>query len=213
MERRGADSLWSGRGRDRHALITAGLRSGYFAAVVALDAFAARGRLAGVGVGLPEVVRLQKERPDEIELIIRNDTQRERTLRIGFAFPPEIVPQSDDLTTRLPAGTKLSRVKWPCVPRRRGQYLLEFCHLEAYSSLGFWAVRGRLPCKTELRVYPNLFDERRHVASLFLNRGTTASTRSAQWERDGSSRNCESTAGATVSRISTGKRQRSADTW
>jgi uncharacterized protein (DUF58 family) len=37
--------------------------------------------------------------------------------------------------------------------------------------MGFWAVRTSQPARAELRVYPNLFDERKNVAALFLRRG------------------------------------------
>ena len=37
---------------------------------------------------------------------------------------------------------------------------------------GFWTLRSRQPLATELRVYPNLFTERKQLAALFLNRGT-----------------------------------------
>ena len=57
--------------------------------LVIYDALAARGGLRGVRVILPEVVRLQKDRPGTIELRIQNDAQRARRLRLGFAFPRE----------------------------------------------------------------------------------------------------------------------------
>ena len=43
--------------------------------------------------------------------------------------------------------------------------------MEAASPLGFWAKRQRQECRCEVRVYPNLFAERRQVAALFLRRG------------------------------------------
>ena len=46
--------------------------------LVIYDALAARGGLRGVRVILPEVVRLQKDRPGTIELRIQNDAQRAR---------------------------------------------------------------------------------------------------------------------------------------
>ena len=52
-----------------------------------------------------------------------------------------------------------------------GQLFARRCHLEAVSPLGFWSVRRALPLRAELRVYPDLFGERKQVAALFLNRG------------------------------------------
>jgi len=71
------------------ALAAAGLAAGLFAVLVIADAFAARGRLWGLGIDLPEVVRLQRRREGEIELLIRNEPARARAIRIGLLFPPE----------------------------------------------------------------------------------------------------------------------------
>ena len=149
----------------------AALFIGGLAFLVIYDALVARGRLVGVRVHLPEVVRLQKDRPGTVEVRIQNDAQDARTLRVGLAFPREITTDSDDRTTLLPAGATFSRLEWPVTPTRRGQYFLERVYLEAVSPLGFWAARMSQQTRAELRVYPNLFDERKSVAALFLRRG------------------------------------------
>ncbi len=139
--------------------------------LVIYDALVARGRLIGVRVELPEIVRLQKDRAGTVEVRIQNDAQDARTLRIGFAFPREIAADGDDRTTLLPANAAISRIEWPVTPVRRGQYFLDRVYLEGVSPLGFWAARASLPVRSELRVYPNLFAERKNVAALFLRRG------------------------------------------
>ena len=139
--------------------------------LVLYDALVARGRLIGVRVLLPELVRLQKDRPGLVEVRIQNDARDARTLRIGFAFPREIAAEADDRTTLLPAQATVSRLEWPVTPTRRGQYFLDRVYLEGLSPLGFWAARTSQPVRSELRVYPNLFDERKNVAALFLKRG------------------------------------------
>jgi uncharacterized protein (DUF58 family) len=131
---------------------------GLFVAVLA-DAFMALGQLTGIRVQLPEVVR------------IHNESLAARLLRIGFAFPREIVPEFEDRTILLSANAAISRLDWAVTPNRRGQYFLEQAYLEAMSPLGFWAVRTSQAARAELRVYPNLFDERKNVAALFLRRG------------------------------------------
>ena len=143
---------------------------GLFVAVLA-DLFLAFGQLTGIRVQLPEVVRLQKDRPGVLEVRIHNDSLAARLLRIGFAFPREIVPELEDRTIMLPANAAISRLDWAATPNRRGQYFLEHAYLEAGSPLGFWAIRASQPARAELRVYPNLFDERKNVAALFLRRG------------------------------------------
>jgi len=140
-------------------------------AVVLVDAFMSRGQLSGIRIQLPEVVRWQKDRPGLLEVRVHNDSLNARLLRIGFAFPREIVSETEDRSVLLPAQAALSRLEWPVTPNRRGQYFLEDAYLEAASPMGFWAVRTSQPARSELRVYPNLFDERKNVAALFLRRG------------------------------------------
>ena len=140
-------------------------------AIAVVDAFLARGQLAGIHVTLPDVVRLQKDRPGTFEVRIHNDTTEPRLLRIGFAFPREIAAETDDQIVQLPVSTAVSRIDWQVVPKRRGQYFLERAYLEAASPLGFWAARTSQPARAELRVYPDLFSERKNVAAIFLRRG------------------------------------------
>jgi uncharacterized protein (DUF58 family) len=143
---------------------------GLFAAVL-VDALLARGQLRGIRVQLPDLVRWQKDRPGVLEIRIHNETLASRLLRLGFAFPREITSETDDRTVLLPAEGALSRIDWPVTPNRRGQYFLTNAYLEAASPMGFWAMRSSQPAPAELRVYPNLFDERKNVAALFLRRG------------------------------------------
>ena len=137
------------------------------------DAMLARGRLDGIHAQLPELVRLQKNREGSIDVQIHAENGSVRALRIGLAFPPGIATPQDDLAVELPADAALSRITWKCTPSKRGRYFLDGCHLEATSPLGLWASRAVIPSRAELRVYPNLFDERKNVAALFLNRGGT----------------------------------------
>ncbi len=142
---------------------------------VIMDALLAPQRLTGVRVALPELVRLQKDRAGTLELHIHNDSQHGRTLRIGLAFPPEVSSSSDDRITVLADGVAHSRLEWPVTPTQRGQYFLDHVYLEAVSPLGFWAARISQPARAELRVYPDLHSERKHVAALFLRRGSLGS--------------------------------------
>ena len=178
--------------------------------LVLYDALVARGRLIGVRVLLPEIVRLQKDRPGTVEVRVQNDAMDARTIRIGLAFPREIAADGDDRTTLLPANAAISRLEWPVTPVRRGQYFLDRVYLEAVSPLGFWAARTSQPVRSELRVYPNLFDERKNVAALFLKRGHLGvhAQRAAGQGRDLKSSACMCP--ATASTKSTGKPRRSA---
>jgi uncharacterized protein (DUF58 family) len=144
---------------------------GGFAALAAVDALGARGSLAGVGVQMPPVVRLSKDRDGRMECRIRNDRRRRKKLRVALAWPPEIEPLRDEMDLALPDGTEWSKFTWTCRPARRGRFFLDAVYVEGRSPLGFWGARRTLPARVEMRVYPNLMAERRNLAALFLRRG------------------------------------------
>jgi len=145
---------------------------GIFFLVALIDAVRSVGNLAGFSVQFPAVVRMSKDRPGKIEVRIRNEKQGARTLRLGLPFPEQIDSDQTDAIVSLPAATEWSRYEWPCLPRKRGNYPIESVYLEASSPFGFWARRGVARVQSELRVYPNLFSERKQLAALFLNRGS-----------------------------------------
>jgi uncharacterized protein (DUF58 family) len=138
-------------------------------AVVA-DAWLARGSLAGIGIELPLVARMSKDRQNKLDVQIRNETKRGRTLRIALNWPYEVPPSPDELAVILPA-SGLSHLSWPCFPAQRGNYRIESAFVEGSSPLGLWAARKTMPVQSEIRVYPNLLTERGQLASLFLHRG------------------------------------------
>ncbi|MDE3099195.1 MAG: DUF58 domain-containing protein [Verrucomicrobiota bacterium] len=139
--------------------------------VAAADAAWARKNLAGIGVELQAVARMSKGREAKLELRIRNSRQRRRPLRLGLAWPPEIKAASDELDAILPAQSEWSRLAWPCMPLKRGNYKFDRIFAEGASPLGFWSARKSFPVQSEVRIYPNLLDERKNLAALFLNRG------------------------------------------
>ncbi|MCC6153186.1 MAG: DUF58 domain-containing protein [Candidatus Hydrogenedentes bacterium] len=142
------------------------------AVITLIDAAMSYGRLRGIAFELPEVVRLTKDREGEVPITIHNETAREHELRVGLAFPREILTERPDVLTMAPAGAVAARVSWPITPVRRGNYPLDRVYVEGTSPLGFWSVRGSRPVQSELRVYPNLLSERRRLAAIFLNRGS-----------------------------------------
>ncbi len=146
----------------------AALALGFFLLAVVFDAVAAPGRLAGIRFELPESVRLQKDRAGVVEVRIHTERPGARTLRVGFGFPREIVPAEAERLVSLPPDVAQSQLEWHCTPAVRGQFFVRHVYLEAISPLGFWAMRTTQPVQAELRVYPDLFSERRKVAALFL---------------------------------------------
>ena len=140
-------------------------------AVVLGDAIGAGRSLAGIGVTLPAIARMSRDREAKLELRIRNERQRQRHLRVALAWPREIRTASETLDALLPAQSEWSRLAWPCTPLKRGNYRFDAAYVEGSSPFGFWGVRKILPVQSEIRVYPNLLNERKSLAALFLNRG------------------------------------------
>ena len=143
---------------------------GVFCLVVTADGVLAWSGLNGIDVKLPDVVRLSKDREAKLELRLRNEHQNRKRMRLALALPRAIESRQEDLQVELPGGSEWSRLSWPCVPRRRGSIVLDAVHVESASPLGFWAVRRKLSTRCEVRVYPNLFSDRKSLAALFLNR-------------------------------------------
>jgi uncharacterized protein (DUF58 family) len=192
--------------------VPAGLAlGGLLALLVATDAARGRTRLAGVSAAAPPLTRLQKGRATEIELTVSNPGGRPLPVRLALELPGVFTAPRESIRIDLPPAAA-ARTRWPCTPDERGQFQLERVHLEADTALGFWSVRAALPCAGEIRVYPNLMDERRNVAALFLNRGREGMHAHRGGARDGSSRNCASMSRAMRSRTSTGAPPRSAAT-
>ena len=142
-----------------------------FLAFAVFDAAVSRKLLAGIRITLPAVVRLSVGRESEMTLSIENDAAKVKQLRLGLAFPREIYSASRELITHLPEETPYSAVAWPFKALKKGLYRLENCYLETSSRMGFWSLRRTETAGTEVRVYPDLFRERKNLSSLFLNRG------------------------------------------
>ena len=142
------------------------------AAIAALDAWLAPKELEGVFVRLPDLVRLSRDREGEIVLQVGNRSQRPKILRIGLPLPVEIKPAREIIESILPAESAGAIISVQCTPIKRGKYFLERYYMETSSKLGLWNIRANSPCNCELRVYPNLLEERKKLAAIFLNRGS-----------------------------------------
>lgn len=139
--------------------------------ISAADAAGAKTGLTGISLELPAIVRMSKDREAKLEIRIRNEKQTVKKLRFGLAWPREIKSADEEMETLLPAQSEWSRLTWPCVPLKRGNFRLDWAFVETSSPLGLWVARKKAPVNSELRVYPNLLGERKNLAALFLNRG------------------------------------------
>jgi uncharacterized protein (DUF58 family) len=148
------------------------LAAGVFGAAAFTDALSAGRRLEGIGIDMPPVTRMSKDRECKLEVRIRNESQRHRALRIALGWPAAVRVFADEQNILLPAQSLWSGMAWTCLPVRRGNYRLEAAFVEGSSPLGLWAARKTLAVDSEIRVYPNLLTERKSLAALFLNRGS-----------------------------------------
>jgi len=139
--------------------------------VAIVDAGLATTKLDGIGIELPAVVRLSKDRPASLSVVVINQRRLPRRLRLGLALPPGLTSAKEEFDVLLPSGAERAQVDWPCLPQRRGRVEISRAYLETGSTLGFWAVRKSVPTRCEVRLYPNLLTERKNLAALFLNRG------------------------------------------
>jgi uncharacterized protein (DUF58 family) len=166
--------------------IPAGLVLLVVAAVAAADANLGVRRVKGLHVILPAKLRWIQGRSARFEIIFEMHEARAQSVRIGFAFPPELAPSQEELTFDLPAQAGKHFGACDCLPTQRGLFRIDGCHYEIPSPLGLWDVRGKNLQPVEVRAYPNLESERKHVASLFLrtNRAGTRAVRQVGQGRD-----------------------------
>jgi uncharacterized protein (DUF58 family) len=143
-----------------------------FLVIAAADAIGARRSLAGIGVDLPAVTRMSKDREGKVEVRIQNQPGRVRTLRLALGLPAEIRATNEEMDIRLPEDSEWSQFVWNCTPVKRGKYRIGSIYMEGVSSFGLWSARKTHPVSAEIRVYPNLMTERKNLAALFLNRGS-----------------------------------------
>jgi Uncharacterized conserved protein (some members contain a von Willebrand factor type A (vWA) domain) len=139
--------------------------------VVLADLFFSAKRAALPEVTTPAIARFTKDRPGAVSLVFQNATGNARRLRFALGLPAVFASERDEAWIDLPAGAKHARVDWMCTPRGRGRFTGVIACAEVGSRLGFWRLRARTPLTCELRVYPNLFSERKQLAALFLSRG------------------------------------------
>jgi len=138
---------------------------------IAMDAYRSQGRLEGIRIMLPEVVRISKGRQGNFNLQIENETLKVRRLRLGLRFPEEIYTPAVELSIELPEDSHFSSIDWLLKGLKQGCYHLDTYYLETASLWEFWLIRTSVRIHMEIRVYPNLFDERKYLSGLFLNKG------------------------------------------
>jgi uncharacterized protein (DUF58 family) len=141
-----------------------------FAMIAFLDAFVGSRKKGIVKIFLPPLVRLSKDRDSSFLLRVFNSDKKARDVRIGLPFPAEVQSLTSDLIVSLPEGSEFSNFEWHCIGVKRGKHLMDHCYLEHASPLGLWSLRTVQEVICEIRIYPNLLEDRKKLASRFLNR-------------------------------------------
>jgi uncharacterized protein (DUF58 family) len=80
-----------------------------FLLLAALDAGLAHRSLDGLTLELPQVTRMAKNRPGQLEIRVRNEPRKSRAIRVGLPFPPDVSSPHDDMTVLLPEADLLSQ--------------------------------------------------------------------------------------------------------
>jgi uncharacterized protein (DUF58 family) len=139
------------------------------ATVTGAGVFAARHALQDVEVILPGTARLTVGREGRVPVRLSRAGSPIR-VEVAIAWPVAIEPSQH--TYRVTLGSAESvLVEWPCTPRARGRYTLDSVYLRTHVLLGIWQTRKRVETACELRVYPNLIQEKTSLAAIFLNHG------------------------------------------
>ncbi len=141
-----------------------------FAAVAVGDGLAGRRCLTGMRLREPGLQRWAKRQWVDLDVALLSESRTYVRLRVGLALPEEIYAPAGEQMLAVPDAGVWVRTHWRCLPLKRGRYALSVCVLECGSPLGLWDVRARLAMDTEIRVYPNLRDDRRQAMSVFLPR-------------------------------------------
>jgi uncharacterized protein (DUF58 family) len=142
-----------------------------FIFIAVVDAAKAPQSLRGLKFQTPEIVRLTKDKEGDFSITILNADAREKTFRIGLPFPAEVESEREEIAVRIPASQPASVVSWRCRGIVRGHFKIDRIYYETPSALKLWNARTNSPIQMEIYVYPNLSQDRKQVASLFLNRG------------------------------------------
>ncbi len=142
---------------------------GLICIMTGIDAFLVTTNIRQISVQFPELVRISKRSEGEIEIKISAKCVRATIFRIGICFSDDFIFNPNGVLIEYPKLKPLVEASIPCTPLKRGSFTFTCCYIEQYSLLGFWSARSSKKINLEIKVYPNLSDERRVMAGIFLN--------------------------------------------
>lgn len=91
----------------------------------------------------------------EVELTIENLSASPRWMRLRDEVPECFSAEPDEFLVFVP-GSSLAVVTYRVTPRRRGTHVFRQVDALVSSRLGFWRRSVRVPCRSEVRVYPDV---------------------------------------------------------
>ena len=141
------------------------------AALVACVLDASRVRGLAVSFALPDVVNFSCGRPGDLTVRLSFPPALQgRSVRLTLDLPTEAGVADTVLDCRLPTDAEQAQIVWSCCPTARGSLPVHHAACEMSSPLGLWHRVQRQAVKSTLRVYPDLREEQRKLAPVFLRR-------------------------------------------
>lgn len=141
-----------------------------FAGVAAADAWQSKTLNEGLAILLPEVIRMSKNKKTSFILKVVNDNRIRKQIKIGMLFPYHRFRAEYYVQTTVDPG-QTSSVEWQITGIKGGRHQIDACYIETASRFGLWTIRYKFEIDCELRVYPDMFKERKALASHFLDFG------------------------------------------
>jgi len=138
-------------------------------ALACLDAVLSRDLASHFTITMPPLTRMTRGQADQIRIKIKSTRGDKRSFRIALEGGSALNSDTPDIR-----GLTLNEQElvnnWHCTPHARGQFKLPFAHLETPSMFRLWMIRYAHPVNAEVRVFPDLRDQRKKASSLFLRR-------------------------------------------
>lgn len=138
-------------------------------AIAFMDGVLSRDMAKNFIVTSPSLTRMTRNRVESLPLTVQRKQGRPWFFRLALSRSPEINPTELFLSGWAYSDKRL-QLPLQCQPLNRGQVILEFAHLECPSRLKFWMIRHTHPLHAEVRIFPNLQDQRKQASGLFVRR-------------------------------------------
>jgi len=124
-----------------------------------------------------DIFRFSKDRAGSLEIVLEASPGVGANVRFALALPPAFENAQEEQVIAVPEPGKTIRIHWQTTPRRRGRFSNLIACQSWESPMRLWEMRSRQPLACELRVYPNLFADRRQLAAQFLARNQSGAKR------------------------------------